>query len=395
MNTRHSAPRLTSFRPPFCPNEKCAFHLPGAKATFRSAGSYTRSDGRTFPRFRCNSCERRFSSRAFSATYCLKKPHVFAKAVDLSVNGAGIRQSARFLGVSHSTVARHLARAGRHCLLWHATLIRGLQAKEPIVVDGFETYEYSQYHPFHINLAVGAQSWFLYGFTDSPLRRKGRMTVRQKRRRVQIEEEFGRPDPKAVENGILQLVSYLASRCEPSRIRDDCDQHLDDRPRSSHWHLTIRSDEHPAYPRALRRVRKIYPFVSVQHERTNSVEARTFGNPLFPVNLAELLLRHCHAAHRRETIAFAKRRQGAMERLASLTVWRNMIKRRREKGDAKTAAMLLGLSDRPLKWQDIFKRRLFPGRVSLPSPWRQYYWRLVQTLPLGDAQTRHRLRYAG
>jgi hypothetical protein len=38
----------------------------------------------------------------------------------------------------------------------------------------------------------------------------------------------------------------------------------------------------------------------------------TAQNPLFPVNLADLLLRHSSANHKRETIAFSKRRQGAM-----------------------------------------------------------------------------------
>jgi hypothetical protein len=258
-------------------------------------------------------------------------------------------------------------------LLYHAHLLESAKISEPIVVDGFETFEYSQFYPFHLNLGVGADSWFFYGFTESPLRRKGRMTEGQKIRRVDLERDLGRPDPKAIEIGIFQLVSYVVSKCE---------------------RLTIRSDEHPAYPRALRRVRHQVPSVQIEHERTLSIEARTFENPLFPVNLADLLIRHSHAGHRRETIAFSKRRQAAVERLAILAVWRNTIKRRRENGDDETAAMRLGLVRRPLKWRDVFKRRLFPGRIPLPPPWTDYYWRKIKTLPLGMRQREHQLKLA-
>jgi len=33
----------------------------------------------------------------------------------------------------------------------------------------------------HLNLAIGAESHFTYGFTHSELRRKGRMTARQRK----------------------------------------------------------------------------------------------------------------------------------------------------------------------------------------------------------------------
>ena len=51
--------------------------------------------------------------------------------------------------------------------------------------------------PFHANLAVGADSWALYHFTDSPPRRKGSMTARQKRR----EKEFWPAETAAMRAG--------------------------------------------------------------------------------------------------------------------------------------------------------------------------------------------------
>ena len=67
------------------------------------------------------------------------------------------------------------------------------------------------------------------------------------------------------------------------------------------------------------------------HLVTSSKERRDVGNPLFPINLADLLIRHSSANHKRETIAWSKRRQASAERLAVFLVWRNYMKGRRGK----------------------------------------------------------------
>jgi hypothetical protein len=133
---------------------------------------------------------------------------------------------------------------------------------------------------------------------------------------------------------------------------------------------------------------------SIGHRITPSTARRTTSNPLFPVNLADLLLRHSQANHHRETIAFSKRRQAALERLAVFTVWRNFVKRRRELGPPKSAAMELGLLDRMLSWREVLRRRLFPVHANLPKPWDDYYWRRVRTPALGDRQATHACGYA-
>jgi hypothetical protein len=132
----------------------------------------------------------------------------------------------------------------------------------------------------------------------------------------------------------------------------------------------------------------------IDHRVTSSKERRTMRNPLFPVNLADLLLRHASANHRRETIAFSKRHQAALERLAVTLVWRNYIKKRRENGPPESAAMWLGLLKRLLTWQDVLRWRLFPAHAELPEPWVAYYWRRVRTAVFGDRQAVHACRMA-
>jgi hypothetical protein len=339
---------------------------------WRKTGSFRRShDPTRFQCFQCPHCGRYFSVRTFAGDYWLKRRDLLQPIARWAPEGPGLRQTARQFGVSHATVQRHLARAGRQALLFHRMRIAGQSPREPMVLDGFETFEYSQYFPFHLNLAVGAESWFLYGFTDSPLRRKGRMTARQKRRRAQLESVLGRPDPKAVETGVMALLRPLLPG---DRIR-------------------IHSDDHPAYRRALRRL-EVETGVSFDHRVTSSRARRTTSNPLFPVNLADLLLRHGQANHRRETIAFSKRRQGAISRAALFLFWRNYVKRRREKRRGETAAMAAGYARTPLGWEALLRERKFPRRSLLPGPWWDYYRHRVRTEALGDRQTEHRLKFA-
>jgi len=352
-------PHHGGFHPPHCPNPQCSFHLPDPHWHFVRRGSFVRpSDQRRFPAFRCSHCRRNFSARSFSPSYWLRLRHLLLPVAAWLPEGPALRQIARVLGTSHTTVARLTHRLGRHDLLFHIAALHGFSLPEPLVIDGFETFTFSQYFPLHANLAVGADSWMIYLFSHSPLRRKGTMTPTQKLRRAHLERRLGRPNPKAVELGIVDLLRPLLPLLPGPT-------------------LELHSDDHPAYRRALRRLRSLVPNgPRIHHRITSSTERRTQSNPLFPVNLADLLLRHGSANHRRETIAFSKCPQALLERLAVFVVWRNYIKKRREKESwpAQTAAMRAGVIDRPLTWRQVLRRRLFPGHVALPEVWRQYYW---------------------
>jgi hypothetical protein len=372
-------PHRPDFRPPFCPNPDCKFHHPDPDWKAWKDGSFTRkSDQRRVQRFRCPHCQRRFSTQTFSTTYWLRYRHLLHRIAQMVSEGPALRQIARILGVGYQTVMRHVARAGRHCLLFHQALRQGHPITEPLVADGLESFEYSQYFPFHTNLAAGAESWAIYHFTDSPLRRKGRMTAHQKRRRAELERLLGRPDPQAVENGVVSLLRHLL-------------------PDVSGETLVLHTDDHPAYHRALRRLRREGPgSPRIEHHVTPSKVRRTQSNPLFPVNLADLLLRHGNANHRRETIAFSKRRQASHERTAIFVIWRNCIKKRREKESwpTETAAMRAGWTKGPWTWRRVFGRRLFASRIPLPEGWMEIYRRHIRTPALGPGQAVHACRYA-
>lgn len=278
------------------------------------------------------------------------------------------RQIARDLKVNPGTVDRHIQRIARHCLLFHTRVMENSKPPKEIVVDGFETFELSQYYPFHHHVAVEKDTDFFLYFTDSELRRKGTQTPLQKKRRIELETQHGRPDPQA--------------------IRKDM-QHLLDVTLHGQSSAVVHSDAHPSYLKSIKNTK-----CEVDHIVTPGKNHRDRHNNLWEVNLLDLLIRHSGANHKRETIAFSKRRQSSSERLVVFLVWRNYIKRRREKDRASPSpAMVRGLFDRRMEFEDIFCERIFRCHVELPHRWAQYYERKVQTRAL-KINSEHRLSYA-
>ena len=357
------------FKPPFCPNPKCVYHRELTVGwRWKRAGYFDRQQApHVVPRFTCLCCGRSFSTQTFSTTYWLKRAELPAQVFMKAVGGMANRQIARDVRAAPSTIDRLLARIGRHCLLLHAELARDAMPGGPLVLDGFESFEWSQFFPFQHHLLVEADTGFLLLFTDSPLRRKGRMTRAQKRRREELERDLGRPDPGAVEKDVTHLLQAALAKVPA---------------------VTLRSDDHRAYPRALATLQ-----CAVEHQVTSSKARRDAHNPLFEINLADLLIRHSQANHRRETIAWSKRRQGSAERLAIFLVWRNYMKRRWEKSERRTPAMLKGLLPAPLRVEDVLEKRLFRARVAIPARWDAYYRRTVQT-PALPRNAAHKLFYA-
>jgi hypothetical protein len=290
-----------------------------------------------------------------------------ARIIMAVVGGMCNRQMARAFACSPTTIAVHITRVARQCLLIQARELERIPVLDEIAIDGFETFEWSQYFPFHHNVAVHVTSGYLLGHTDSPLRRKGRMRKQQKLRRAQLEQVLGRPSPRAVEDGVRELLQIVTSK-GPLPV--------------------IRSDDHRAYPRAIRAIG-----ANIVHRVTSAKERRDRRNPLWEVNLADLMIRHSTAAHKRETISWAKRRQASIEKLTIFQVWRNYIKKRWEKGPPETPAMLLGLADQRWHVKDLLSHRLFFEKANLTGRWESYYRREVKTAALA-VNRRHQLSYA-
>jgi transposase-like protein len=356
--------------PPYCPNDRCAYHqVAGRDWHWVRTGFFRRAKPPfRVQRFQCCHCRRHFSEQTFRTTYWLKCPEWLEPVFHHLVGCAGFRQVARELSCSSTTIATHAARIARHCQLFHELHRPKGPIAEPLVLDTFVSFEYSQFHPTGFHMLVGKHSHYVHGFTMTELRRSGRMTREQKKTRAKIEAKVGKPDPRGTEQDVAALLKVVLAGSSRA---------------------TLHTDEHTDYPLAIRHV----PEVRFEHRTINSRAARTARNPLFAVNLLDMLARHSSANHKRETIAFSKRRQCAAERLWAFITWRNYVKHFSERKKDATPAQRLGVSAKRIVVEELLKQRLFPSRVALAACWQAHYWRNVPTRMIPNSRS-HRRCYA-
>lgn len=354
--------------PPRCPFRDCDSRRNPEGWRALKKGFYERlARPRRIQRYRCSHCGRSFSSQTFSPSYWLRNPSLLPSILFRVNSCSGFRQIAWEFGVSVSTVQRHVERLGRHCLLLHEQLRPAAAPRESLVLDGLRSFEFGQYWPFEVNLLIG-QSHFVYGFQDAELRRSGTLTRFQKRKRARLEELHGRPDPQATRKSVQELLTR--------EIPPGASVQLD-------------TDEHQAYPQALQRLsdRK------VEHRTTSSKARRSPQNPLFPANLGDLLIRHTGANQKRETIAFSKRRQGALYRLAIWTVLRNYVKPTSVRRGTPPPGVTVGAIPHAWTPADVLRQRLLPWRFELSGWLEECYYARIPTRRIPRCRE-HRLRYA-
>ena len=342
--------RSDRFRPPHCPWSECADHLTTGSYRPAKKGSYrrVRDPHRAIPRFKCPTCRRTFSREAFASSYNLKRPELLLPVADLLVSGCAHRQIARHLGCAPSTVTRLSVRLGEHARQFHeVSAASAAPIHEPVVLDHFETFVRSQQERLGIATPVGQDSWFVYALHGaSYLRLHGRS-----RRKRALKRKLTRPLPGAVLDSTLNTLENLLRRSPAG--------------------LDLVSDDHPAYRAAVRRLtghRTIRHTIHANPDRSpghDTTRARARDRAMFAVDLLHKLLRHSQAHHRRETIAFGRKRSSVMGRAALFAVWRNMVKLVSERRPTRlTPAMRLGLTSRAWTWADVFAERLFKRRVA-------------------------------
>ncbi len=367
------------FQPPFCPRRACAEHLRAAPGyRFTRWGRFSTRQQEDIPRFRCSTYKKTFSRQTFSTSYYLKR-RAFLPAVAAGiVAGSAHRQIARSLECAPTTVSRLAARLGRHALLLQARAIDRLEGRvhEPVVLDHLETFEFTQDYPFGVATPVGAESWFVYALDPVPHARTGRRTPAQ---RVRIARRPVRPRRGGYVGSTRRVLDLLTKLVPPTDG------------------LLLRGDGHRAYPRAveLHPERERIAFHAFPNPRRGpkgtpkSPEAIARDDAMFPVDTLHKILRHSGAHYRRETIAFSRRLNAAMERLFLTAVWRNFVKRRSERKPVReTPASRLELTERPWRWRTLLHRRLFFDRQPMPEVWVTLYRRLWET-PVLESNARH------
>ena len=281
----------------------------------------------------------------------MKRPELLLPAAQLLVSGCANRQIARSLGCAASTITRMSRRLGEHAQLFQQMLLNEVGSiEEPVVFDHFETFVRSQQERIGIGTAVGQRSWFVYALSSAAyLRMKGRS--RKKRALKQTPKPV---QPREVVRSTLEIARNLVQRT-PSG-------------------LDLVTDDHPAYRSAMATLKRdrLAPgshtrhFVFPNPDRSPGADRQKVwirDRAMRAVDALHKLLRHSQAHHRRETIAFGRKRALVFGRAALFAVWRNVIKLVTERRPTQTTpAMRLGLTSKQWGWRDVFAERLFAAR---------------------------------
>ena len=373
------------FVPAHCPWPECPEHGQGPRTTryrFHRHGSYTRKCApHRIPRFRCLACKATYSRQTFSTTYYVKRPGLLPLIAAQLQASSALRQIGRTLGCVHATVGRVLARLGRHCMLLLARALAEIgTVREPVVIDHFGSFELTQDLPFSVGTAVGHRSWFVYALDPAVHERSGRVTPAQKERLARRKE---RRREGGFQGSFGRLLDVLAELAPGDGLHLHTDAHV-----SYRWAM----QEHPA--------REAFRHLAIPNPRRGpkgsppSLEARLRDARMYASDNLHKLMRHTAKHHTRETIAFPRRINAALERGFVHAIWRDFVKGRSErKPDRRTPAMLLGLAEEPWTWSRVLGRRLFPSHASLHRSWARLYSRDWITPELGG-NSRHRLVHA-
>jgi hypothetical protein len=234
---------------------------------------------------------------------------------------------------------RHLA---RNCLYLMEAALERHPCGEDLAMDGFESFTRSQYHPNNINLVAGGESQFFFAATHSLLRRKGRMSEYQKANRAVL-ERLWKPAPDAIERECRALLADLAPLIEKAGTKE--------RP------LTLWSDKHRAYPRALKAVAALAKAIAggrLLHKRVSSLLKRDCLNPLFSVNYIDRQIRKNMGEHVRETVKQGREVNCQMERMAIFIAGHNFLTPHRV-----THRHIWGHCRRKLKWIEKIWQHLY------------------------------------
>jgi transposase-like protein len=321
-------------------------------------------------RFACRTCGKTFSTQTFLVNYWAKRLVDYADFHRVQAEGTSVRALSRHYHVSPAAIQNRFDRLGRQMIALHTTLCRAATAVEDVCVDGFQSFDVSQYFPNNITLATTRSTLFVLEATHATLRRSGAMTEEQHQRSTELKSilDF---EECAIERSFTDILDRLAR----------------DRPPAPGRPLILVTDEKLEYTRAFRK-HPLYHCQDGQHRfiqlQINSRAARTRDNPLFAANYIDRELRKDQAAHRRETACHCRNVANGMMRLWCYLGWHNYVKKHRIKApatDTRTHARMAGIARSVIEASRIvaYHTRAFLSRIELSHCDMQAWLKLSRT----------------
>jgi hypothetical protein len=293
-------------------------------------------------RFRCRGCRRTFSFTTFRYAYRQKKPHLDAALLELVCSGVSLRGAARLLSINRKTVTRKLWRLGRHGLRQQRAVVQRGGLRGHFQLDELETFESNRFQPVTVPVLIEKHTYFVASVATAPIRRRGRMTPKQKARRSAHERLHGRR-PTASDAAVRRCLAVLSRHTDGS--------------------VQLESDRKPSYGRIGRRL--LGP--RLRHLTHDAARRRDRANPLFPINHTNAMARYCLARLRRRTWCVTRRRAWLEVALHAWAGWLNFCR-----------GITITATTSPAAALGLARRRL---RVAEWLSWRQDWHNAGRLLP--------------
>jgi hypothetical protein len=176
-------------------------------------------------------------------------------------------------------------------------------------------------------------------------------------------------DHQKNKNGQLLMSQGAYPPSAIARSSEAIFERLRHRAQKAKQSLSLLTDEHYQYARALRRLQ------GIEHVTVSSKKARTFRNILFPVNHADLLTRQYIKAFARETISFSKKPSAMVQKYALFCIWKNYMRPQFTKAHKEdpgsnliTPAQSAGITQRKLTFGDFFQSRITDSKMKTQNP---------------------------
>jgi len=120
---------MTDVKNAFCPNVDCKDYGLQNHGNIAIRGKYGKNKDKDL--LYCRTCGKRFASTRATAFFGLHlSDDKIAQIIHHAAEGVGVRATSRLLDINKDTVNRIILRAGEHCEIVLANLLRSLKLKE-------------------------------------------------------------------------------------------------------------------------------------------------------------------------------------------------------------------------------------------------------------------------
>ena len=355
-------------RPRFCRNPACPYALKPPPGWLARAGTYSTIAHGEVQRYQCRNCGKGMGDQTESMHYYAKRRLKLAEILSRLRGGSSLRDIGRELGCSRTAVGNAVLRLGRQAMACHVDLVSGLDLPAEFVFDGLVSAVTSHDYPSQIQTLVDRSVELVLAMTHYVGERGGTRTPRQQKR-IDKKRAVWRPTPGSLTESIQLLVNEL--------------------PRfAGHHRITVDIDENPLYPSVIEgdiAMRWHREAGRLEVNRTPSTSPRTTGNPLFPVNYVDRIIRHRMKEHTRESIAVGRNSTMQMMRMW-IFAWDHNVRQPYRVADpgSRCRAITAGVGERHLGRlrREFYSRRRSVRTLKIPESMRRVWVSELATPPV-------------